>query len=154
MNISPRRGPRLSRRDALRAGAGAALGLAAMATGPRPARAAPPITPVAGSFPAGAGNLEDLISELDAKIAAAMDVDGIPGLAVGLLAGDQEYVKGYGITNADYPVPVDGDTVFRIQSTTKTFTGTTIMRLVEQGKLDLDATVRTYLPDFVTADET
>src|SRR5262249_31354441 len=41
---------------------------------------------------------------------------------------------------------------FRIGSTTKTFTGTTVMRLVEQGTLDLDATVRTYLPDFQTAD--
>jgi CubicO group peptidase (beta-lactamase class C family) len=49
-------------------------------------------------------------------------------------------------------VPVDGDTLFRIGSITKTFTGTTVMRLVEQGTLDLDTPVRTYLPDFQTAD--
>jgi CubicO group peptidase (beta-lactamase class C family) len=77
---------------------------------------------------------------------------GIPGVAVGVLAQGTEYVRGYGVTNVDYPVAVDGDTLFRIGSTTKTFTGTTIMRLVEQGRLALDATVRTYLPDFQTSD--
>ena len=90
--------------------------------------------------------------ELDAKIQAGMARYGIPGVAVGVLAHGREYVRGYGVTNVDYPVPVDGDTLFRIGSTTKTFTGTTVMRLVEQGTLDLDATARTYLPDFQTAD--
>ena len=89
---------------------------------------------------------------LDAKIQAGMARYGIPGVAVGVLAQGREYVQGYGVTNVDYPVAVDGDTLFRIGSTTKTFTGTTVMRLVEQGRLDLDAPVRTYLPDFQTAD--
>ena len=43
-------------------------------------------------------------------------------------------------------------TVFRVGSTTKTVTGTTVMRLVDLGKLDLDARVRRYLPAFRTAD--
>src|SRR5262249_57579965 len=90
--------------------------------------------------------------ELDAKIQAGMARYGIPGVAVGVLAHGREYVQGYGVTNVDYPVPVDGDTLFRIGSTTKTFTGTTVMRLVEQGTLDLDATARTYLPHFHTPD--
>jgi CubicO group peptidase (beta-lactamase class C family) len=89
---------------------------------------------------------------LDAKIRAGMARYGIPGVAVGVLAQGREYVQGYGVTNVDYPVAVDGDTLFRIGSTTKTFTGTTVMRLVEQGRLDLEAPVRTYLPDFQTAD--
>src|SRR5262249_30418241 len=87
-----------------------------------------------------------------AKIQAGMARYGSPGVAVGVLAHGREYVQGYGVTNVDYPAPVDGDTLFRIGSTTKTVTGTTVMRLVEQGTLDLDATVRTYLPDFQTAD--
>jgi CubicO group peptidase (beta-lactamase class C family) len=153
MNIQSPRGCRLSRRAALRAGAGAALGVVAMPLRPRSAGAAPRTAPTADGYPAGTGNIDDRIRELDAKIGAAMEADGIPGVAIGLIAGDREYVRGYGITNVDYPVPVDGDTVFRIQSSTKTFTGTAIMRLVEQGKVDLDAAVRTYLPDFVTADK-
>src|SRR5215813_8415079 len=91
-------------------------------------------------------------SELDAKIRAGMARYGIPGVAVAVLAQGREYIQGYGVTNIAYPVPVDGDTLFRIGSTTKTFTGTTVMRLVEQGTLALEAPVRTYLPDFQTAD--
>src|SRR4051794_20905087 len=118
---TPRRG-RFSRRAAIRAGAGAAFGLVAMPARPRSAGAAPPPTaPLADSSSGSMGSLDDRIRELDAKITAAMDAYGIPGVALGLLAGDLEYVKGYGTTNVDYPVPVDGDTVFRIQSTTKTF---------------------------------
>jgi CubicO group peptidase (beta-lactamase class C family) len=115
-------------------------------------RATPGIAGASDGPPKSAGDLDARLRELDAKIAAGMDSYGIPGVAVGLLAGGREYLKGYGVTNVDYPVPVDPDTVFRIQSTTKTFTGTTVMRLVEQGRIDLDATVRTYLPDFLTAD--
>src|SRR5215469_11223908 len=89
---------------------------------------------------------------LDAKIQAGMARYGIPGVAVGVLYRGREYIRGYGVTNVDYPVAVDGDTVFRIGSTTKTFTGTTVMRLVEQGKIDLDAPVRRYLPEFTAAD--
>lgn len=90
--------------------------------------------------------------DLDAKIQAGMECHAIPGVAVAILANGQEYIKGYGVTNVDYPVSVDGDTVFRIGSTTKTFTGTTAMRLVDQGLLDLDAPVRQYLPDFAVND--
>jgi CubicO group peptidase (beta-lactamase class C family) len=73
-------------------------------------------------------------------------------VALGLLHQGIGYIRGYGVTNVDDPQQVDGDTLFRIGSTTKTFTGTAVMRLVEQGKLDLDATVKTYLPDFATSD--
>ena len=90
--------------------------------------------------------------ELDAKVRRAMRAYAIPGVAVGLIADGKEYVQGYGVTNVDYPVRVDGNTVFRINSSTKTFTGTTVMRLVDQGKVDLDAPVRRYLPDFTTSD--
>lgn len=82
-----------------------------------------------------------------------MQAYAIPGVAVAVWVGGHEYVKGFGVTNVDHPLPVDGDTVFRIGSTTKTFTGTVMMRLVEQGKVDLDAPVRRYLPEFAVASE-
>lgn len=77
---------------------------------------------------------------------------GIPGVAVGVLYAGREYLKGFGVTNVDHPQPVDPDTVFRVGSTTKVFTGTALMRLVEQGKLDLNARVRRYLPEFRASD--
>ena len=88
---------------------------------------------------AGRANANRLFAELDAKIEAGMEASGIPGVAVGVLYGGWEYLKGYGVTNVDHLGEVDPDTVFRVGSTTKVFTGTTVMRLVEQGKLDLNA---------------
>lgn len=113
---------------------------------PRGATRATPTTSSAAT------DLHAAFEEFDAKIKAGMQAYAIPGAAVAVWAGGHEYVKGYGVTNIDHPLPVDGDTVFRIGSTTKTFTGTAIMRLVDQGKVDLDAPVRRYLPDFAVAD--
>lgn len=132
----------VSRRSVL---GGAVVGAAALALSCSRPAAAP--SPSSSASDAAAG-----FAELDAKIEAAMKSYAIPGVAVGVLTGGQEYIKGYGVTNVDHPVPVDGDTVFRIGSTTKTFTGTAVMRLVEAGKVELDAPVRRYLPDFAVAD--
>jgi CubicO group peptidase (beta-lactamase class C family) len=75
---------------------------------------------------------------------------GVPGAAAGLIYRGREHIRCFGVTNVDYPVAIDPNTVFRIASTTKTFTGTTAMRLVDQGRLALDAKVRRYLPHFRT----
>jgi len=61
---------------------------------------------------------------------------------------------GFGVTNVQHPLPVTDDTRFQIGSISKTMTAMAVMRLVEQGKLDLDAPVRTYLPTFKVADST
>jgi CubicO group peptidase (beta-lactamase class C family) len=103
-------------------------------------------TSVPGGLAAGS-----LFEELDAKIRAGMREHGIPGVALGMIYQGKRYIKGYGVTNVDYPAPVDGDTLFRIGSTSKTFTGTAAMRLVDRGKLDLDERVISYLPDFATS---
>ncbi|POX42396.1 penicillin-binding protein [Streptomyces sp. Ru73] len=140
----------VTRRTLLRAATvSAATAAAVPVLGPStPATPAPP-RPRPAAAP---GRTDPLFRELDKKIRAGMAAYGIPGAAVGVLYRGTEYVKGYGVTNVDYPVPVDGDTVFRIGSTTKTFTGTTVMRLVEGGRLALDAPVRRYLPEFRTAE--
>jgi beta-lactamase family protein len=58
-------------------------------------------------------------------------------------------VRGCGVTNVDYPQPADGDTLFRIGSTAETFTGTAVMRSVEQGKFALkDTASRTVRHDY------
>ncbi|MBI5877870.1 MAG: beta-lactamase family protein [Chloroflexi bacterium] len=91
--------------------------------------------------------------ELDAFVVDAMARLNVPGVAVGLLIEGKAHTFGYGITSVENPLPVTGDTLFQIGSTTKTFTGTAVMRLVEAGKIDLDAPLRTYLPDFRLPDE-
>lgn len=72
----------------------------------------------------------------------------VPGVAVGILQGGREYTAGFGITSIENPLPVTPETLFQIGSTSKTVTATAIMRLVEGGKLDLEAKVRAYLPEF------
>ncbi|GIG59634.1 penicillin-binding protein [Longispora fulva] len=133
-----------SRRGVLRGAAGLLIGAAAVSG----------VAATAGcsAFRSKARSDEDeLFGELDGKIEKVMKDHAIPGVAVGVWAKGREHVRGYGVTSLANPQPVDGDTLFRIGSTTKTYTGTAVMRLVEAGKLNLDATVRTYLPDFAAA---
>jgi CubicO group peptidase (beta-lactamase class C family) len=87
------------------------------------------------------------------SIRDAMPESHVPGAAVGIAVGNQTFITGLGVTNVDHPIEVTDETLFQIGSISKTFTATAIMRLVEMGKLDLNAPVRQYLPDFKVADE-
>ena len=86
-------------------------------------------------------------------VAAAAEKFGIPGAAVGVWAGGQETFACHGVTSVANPLPVTPDTLFSLGSVSKTFTATTVMRLVAEGKVDLDARVREYVPELVLADE-
>ena len=136
--------PGLSRRSLIKGATGLA---AAAALAPKPAFAT-----LGRSGLVRPSQADALFAGLDAKIMASMQANAIPGVAVGVIYQGQEYLRGYGVTNVDAPQPVDADTLFRIASTTKNFTGTTIMRLVDAKKVDLNAKVRTYVPEFTTAD--
>ncbi|HEY4994349.1 MAG TPA: serine hydrolase domain-containing protein, partial [Nakamurella sp.] len=78
---------------------------------------------------------------------------GIPGVAVGVWADGQEVHACHGVTSVDNPLPVDRDTVYLLGSVTKTYTATALMRLVADGRVELDAPVRRYVPELVLADE-
>ena len=82
-----------------------------------------------------------------------MEELGVPGVALGVLAGGEEETAGLGVTSVENRLEVTPDTLFQIGSIGKTFTATLVMRLVEEGKLELDAPVRNYLPDFRLSDE-
>jgi CubicO group peptidase (beta-lactamase class C family) len=89
---------------------------------------------------------------LDTLVRSGMDRYHVPGIAVGIWNDGKEELAGWGVTNVDHPLEVTPDTLFQIASVTKTITATVIMRLVEQGKLDLAAPVRTYIPTFMLRD--
>ena len=91
-----------------------------------------------------------LASLIDAK----MREHGVPGVALGIVEGDKVTIRGFGVTSVENPAPISEHTLFPIASISKTFAATAAMRLVEQGKLDLRAPVRKYLPDFRVQDET
>lgn len=71
----------------------------------------------------------------------------VPGLALGIVYKDQLiYSKGYGYRDLEKKLPVDAKTIFPIASNTKLFTATAAVMLQEEGKLNLDKPVRTYMP--------
>lgn len=100
-----------------------------------------------------AKKLDKKWERLSEFITQSMADKGIPGTAVGLWYKNKTWAAGFGVTNRDHPLPVTDKTLFQIGSISKTFTALAIIQLVEQGKIDLDAPLRTYLPDFQTQDE-
>lgn len=95
----------------------------------------------------------DLRKKLDPVATAALKEFGVPGAGVGIRIDDENHAFGYGKTNIEFGLPVDGDTLFQIGSTSKTFAATTLMRLVEEGKVSLEDKVSKFLPKFQVPDE-
>lgn len=72
----------------------------------------------------------------------------LPGLALCVVKNGKIVKKaGYGLANLETPAPVTPETVFEIGSVTKQFTAFAIMMLVEERKVELDRSIRDYLPD-------
>jgi CubicO group peptidase (beta-lactamase class C family) len=86
--------------------------------------------------------------QLSEQIVSEMKRLKVPGVSIGVFHQGQEFTAGFGVTSIENPLPVTADTLMQTGSISKTFTGTIFMRLVEAGKVELDAPVRTYLPKF------
>ena len=96
---------------------------------------------------------ESLFSQLETFVTETMETHQIPGAVVGVWQDDETRVLPFGVTNVEHPLLVTDETLFQVGSITKTFTALLVMQLVEQGKLDLDGTVQSYLPNFRVADK-
>ena len=89
---------------------------------------------------------------IDAYLARAREESGIPGLAFALVRpGQPTHLLVLGRAD-DGGRPITPQTPFLLASTSKAFTATAVMQLVEAGALDLDAPVQRYLPWFEVAD--
>ena len=113
---------------------------------PLPASAfAQPTVPAAEPYKAAVAELEKLIEhEVDDK--------KLPALSIALV-DDQKVVwaAGFGFQDRAKKIPATAETVYRVGSVSKLFTDVAVMQLVEEGKLDLDAPVAKYLPEFKPA---
>src|SRR4051794_11037905 len=78
---------------------------------------------------------------------------GVPGAAVAVDMGGEVADHGAGVINLATKVEVDTDTLFQIGSITKVWTATLVMQLADEDLIELDAPVRTWLPEFRLADE-
>ena len=84
---------------------------------------------------------------MDEVVRASFEADEFTGAVLVARDGEVLLDRGYGFANREWSVPNDGDTKFRLGSVTKQFTAVAIMLLNERGLVDLDAPVKTYLPD-------
>ncbi len=77
---------------------------------------------------------------------------GIPGVGLGIWLDGDEYHTARGMANRTAGIEATPETIWLIGSITKVWTTTLIMQMIEQGVVDLDATVSSYLPDLELSD--
>jgi CubicO group peptidase (beta-lactamase class C family) len=99
------------------------------------------------------GKYSKITSELEDFIKAELERGQVKGLSVALV-DDQEVVwaKGFGWADEAKQTAAGEKTVYRVGSISKLFTDIGIMQQVEAGKIDLDADIKTYVPDFHIGD--
>jgi CubicO group peptidase (beta-lactamase class C family) len=77
---------------------------------------------------------------------------GLKGMAAAIIQGEEIiYLRGFGSAGAGQPVTPK--TPFFIGSVSKSFTALAVMQLVDQGLIDLDSPIQTYIPWFTTLDQ-
>ncbi len=89
---------------------------------------------------------KNMMEALDEKVPLLMQENAVPGLALAVIDNGQILLrKGYGFANLEEESTILTSTGFNIGSISKLFTATAIMKLAEDGKIDLDAPVQKYL---------
>jgi D-alanyl-D-alanine carboxypeptidase len=108
---------------------------------------------VAATQLAAAEPATDLTAALDAAIEARLAQMGVPGAIVGLsIPGEIDYVKAVGVGDTALGIPMLVDDHTRIGSVTKTFTGTAILQLVDQGRIRLTDPISRYVDGVPSGD--
>ena len=104
-----------------------------------------------GAAPADAAR--SALDGFDDVIERALKDFKVPGLAMVIVRDGQVVLnKGYGFRDVARQLPVTPHTLFEIGSSTKAFTVMLLGQLVDEGRLDWDKPVRTWLPDFALFD--
>jgi CubicO group peptidase (beta-lactamase class C family) len=103
--------------------------------------------------PARGSQSDERFESVARLVSEKMAEHRIPGVAVGVFKDGRTTLRGFGVTNLEDPAPVTPETIFPLASLSKTVAATAVMKLVEQGKVRLDAPVQTYLPGFHVRDE-
>ena len=93
------------------------------------------------------GVLSEQRTEIQARLDEIAAKHGIPGMALGVLSGEETLELATGVVNIDTGVEATPDAVFQIGSVTKMYTATLVMQLVARGLVDLRTPITTYLPE-------
>jgi CubicO group peptidase (beta-lactamase class C family) len=94
------------------------------------------------------GDYADEIAKFRAFARERIEMDGTPGLTIGFRKGDFTWVEGFGYSDLENRVPAKAESAYRLASVTKPMTAAAVLKLVEEGKVDLDAEARAYVPFF------
>ena len=95
--------------------------------------------------------LKDSLDGIGELLSASCERYHVPGAVLAVRRDDEMVEYANGVLNLTTGVETTTDSVFQIGSITKVFTTTLIMQLVDEGRLDLDSPVCTYLPEFTLA---
>ena len=83
------------------------------------------------------------------KVLAPWVADDAPGVTVAVSWNDEVvYARGAGLANLEHGLPLTPTSVFQVASVSKQITAFATLLLVADGHVDLDADIRTYIPDF------
>lgn len=89
------------------------------------------------------------LANFDAVVEAGLKALKVPGACVAVVVGDEVVLaKGYGLRDIEKKLPMTADTLLAIGSASKAFTVFALGTLVDEGKMDWDKPVRTYIPWF------
>src|SRR5665213_3354393 len=107
---------------------------------------------VASALAAAPMDFTDAITQ--ARAIVQQEIAGkVPGCSVAVAVnGKLVWSEGFGLADVAAKIPVTTKTRFRVGSVSKPFTAAGLALLVEQGKIDLDAPVQKYIPDFPVKD--
>lgn len=108
-------------------------------------------SPKAGGGASAADLRGALAGEIEAYLRSHHAIDQLSGAVLVADRGEVVYRGGFGMANSDWLVPNGPTTKFRLASVTKQFTAMAVLQLVEEGVLDLDAPITTWLRDYPEA---
>lgn len=97
---------------------------------------------------------ESIDAKLTPYLENIMATHNLPGMAIGLVKDNEiVYARAFGYDNIADSIPTTIYSLYHMASISKPFVATAIMQLLEDGKIDLDETVVTYLPYFKVVGE-
>jgi CubicO group peptidase (beta-lactamase class C family) len=88
------------------------------------------------------------IRELEALVERTMVEQQITGMSIAIVHGDFRWSRGFGYADLENRVPATAQSSYRMASVSKPMTAAAILKLVDEGKIELDAEVQTYVPYF------
>lgn len=93
--------------------------------------------------------MERCVESLGKEIPELLAEHKLPGLAVGICqASGDSWSAGFGTARVGHKQPIRTSTMFSVQSVSKMYTAAAVMLAVQQGLVDLDEPITSYLPEF------